>query len=192
MENKDLEEARTNPEFLNYLETKEKEAIAKEDLEGLYEVLDNLLVLDIDEQRVNKVYETILRVAFESMEDRLLDDSKLNLLNEDIYLIRAFYEHAIEKWSIGNFDGAKQLFYILTAIVEDKKLTSALKVHLIATAKSLDMDDFYEDQVSTTQMDEDTHYGYFIINFNFDTKKYISENKELLGNLIDELGHLLG
>ena len=192
MENKDLEEARTNPEFLQYLETREKEVIASEDLAGLYEVLDNLLILDLSEDRINKVYETILRVAFEGMEDRLNDGGKLSLLNEDIFYVRAFYEHAIEKWSQNNFEGAKQLFFILTQIVEDKQLSSALRVHLIACAKSFDMDKFYEEQVSHTQMEDDEVYGYFIMNFNFEIKDYLSEHKELMGELIDELGHLLG
>lgn len=191
MESKDLQEARTNPEFLSYLEIKEKEAIENEDLTGLYDVLDNLLILDLDEQRINKVYGTILKVAFEGIEDRLNDDMKLNILNEDIYFIRAFYEHAIEKWSTGNFDGAKQLFFILSRIIEDKKLVSSMKIHLIAVAKETDMDNFYETQVSKKQMDEDEHYGYFIVNFNFETKGYISNNRELLGTLLDELGHLL-
>jgi hypothetical protein len=199
MENKDLQEARSNPEFLQFLETKEKESIANEDLQGLYEVLDNLLVLDLDTQtdekeqnRINKVYETILKIAFDSMEDRLLDDSKLSLLNDDLYLIRAFYEHAIEKWSIHNFEGAKQLFFILSQIVEDTKLTSSIKVHLLAAAKNLDMEQFYDTQVSKNQMDDDEIYGYFIVNFNFSTKEYINENKKLLGQLTDELGDLLG
>ncbi len=192
MENKDLEEARTNPEFLKYLETKEVEVIANEDLGGLYEVLDNLLILDLPEDRINKVYETILRVAFEGMEDRLNEGGKLSLLNEDIFYIRAFYEHAIEKWSQSNFEGAKQLFFILTQIIEDKKLASAIRVHLIACAKSFDMDKFYDEQVSKEQMEDDEIYGYFIMNFNFETKEYLADNKELIGELIDELGHLLG
>ena len=192
MENKELHEARTNPEFLQFLEEKEQSSITNEDLGGLYEVLDNLLILDLSEDRVNKVYETILRVAFEGMEDRLLDDSKLSLMNDDIYFIRAFYEHAIEKWSTGNFEGAKQLLFILSQIIDDKKLSSSIKVHLLAVAKELDMDEFYEKQVSVTQMEDDEQYGYFIINFNFETKDYIKDNKELLGQLTDELGHLLG
>jgi hypothetical protein len=191
MEHKDLEEARTNPDFLKYLETKEVEVIENEDLVGLYDVLDNLLILDLDDNRINKVYETILKVAFEGVEDRLNDGSKLELLNEDIYFIRAFYEHAIEKWSNGDFDGAKALFFILSRIIEDKKLVRSIKVHLLACAKSLDMDEFYKTQVSTTQMEDDEAYGYFIINFNFDTKEYINNNKELFGDLLEELGHLL-
>ena len=186
-----LNEARTNPEFLQFLEAKEKEVIENEDLEGLYEVLDNLLILNLDESRINKVYETVLRVAFESIEKRLLDDNKLSLTNKDIYFIRAFYEHAIEKWSQDNFDGAKELFFILSQIIDDEMLAQSMKVHLLVCAKSLDMDEFYDKHVSRTQMEDDERYGYFIVNFDFDTKEYIEKNKELLNKLDSELGYLL-
>ena len=192
MNNEELQEARTNPEFLQFLDEKEQLAIANEDLEALYEVLDNLLILDLDEQRISKIYETILHIAFSGMEDRLLDERKLSLLNEDFYLIRAFYEHAVEKWSQDNFEGSKQLFFILSQIIEDRKLVRAMKIHLIACANLIDIDNFNEEFVSKTQMETDEVYGYFIMNFKFDTKEYINKNKELLGDLLDELGHLLG
>ena len=188
----ELENARTNPEFLQYLEKKELEAIEKEDLESLYETLDNLLILDLDVNRINKVYETILKVAFETVENRLNDGGKLNLISSDTYLIRAFYEHAVEKWSCENYDGAKQIFFILSRIIEDKKLSSAIKIHLIACSKLIDIDKFYDTLVSKEQILDDETYGYFIVNFKIDTKEYISQNREILGELLDELGHLLG
>jgi hypothetical protein len=191
MESKDLYEARTNSDFLEYLKKKEEEVILNEDLEGLYEVLDNLLILDLDEKRVEKVYNKILEVAFSSMDNRLLDDTKLSLLNDDLYLIRAFYEYAIEKWSIGKFDKAKQIFFILSQIIEDKKIKDSIKVHLIKTINVVDIDIFYDKDISVNQMDDDEKYGYFIINFNFDTKEYLNQNKELLGNALDELSYLL-
>ncbi len=192
MNEQELDEARKNSEFLQYLEERETEAIETENLVMLYEVLDNLLILNLDEARINKVYETLLRVAFENIEDRLNDNEKLSILNDDIYLIRAFYEHAIEKWSNEDFEGAKQLFFILSRIIEDKKLSSAIKVHLIACARNEDMDKFYETLVSKDQMSQDEAYGYFIVNFTKDTKEYINENKEILGDILDELGHMLG
>ena len=192
MNEQELEEARKNPDFLKYLEAREIEAIESENLVMLYEVLDNLLILNLDEARINKVYGILLKVAFENIEDRLNDDEKLSVLNDDIYLIRAFYEHAIEKWSNDDFEGAKQLFFVLSRIIEDKKLSSAIKVHLIACAKNEDMDKFYETLVSKDQMSQDEAYGYFIVNFTKDTKEYISENREVLSNILDELGHMLG
>jgi hypothetical protein len=51
MENNELNEARKNQEFLKYLQKKKLEAITNQDIQSLYEVLDNLLILDLDKKR---------------------------------------------------------------------------------------------------------------------------------------------
>ena len=120
MEQEELHRARTDSEFLAYLKEKEEEVLETKSISGLYEVLDTFLVLDIEEARINRVYEEILKVAFDKIEDRLKQNQKLTLEGDDIFFVRSFYEHAIEKWSMQNYDGACELFFILTHIVEDK------------------------------------------------------------------------
>jgi hypothetical protein len=191
MNQEELQEARVNPEFLAYLQEKEQEAIETKSISGLYEVLDTLLVLDLDEERIHKVYQEILKVAFDSIEERLKDSTKLSLDNDDIYFIRSFYEHAVEKWSVLNFDGARELFFILTQIIEDKKLSDAVKIHLIATANSKDMDAFYEEDVHHLDVVDNEKYGYFIHEFNFDVEEYLAKNSELLEVQYNQLKHLL-
>ena len=191
MNQDELNNARTNPEFLAYLEVREKEVMESKSISGLYEVLDTLLVLDLDEQRIHKVYEEILKVSFDKIEIRLKDKKKLSLDDDDIYFIRSFYEHAIEKWSLLNFDGAKELFFILTQIVEDQLLVDSINVHLIACAKEFDMDKFYETQVIHDQEQSEDKYGYFIMNYKFDTKEHLEENSKLLQEQFESLKHLL-
>lgn len=191
MEHTDLNEARTNPEFLAYLDQREKEVKESKSISGLYEVLDTLLVLDLDEQRIHSVYEEILKVSFDKIEERLKDEKKLSLENDDIFFIRSFYEHAIEKWSLLNYKGASELFFILTQIVEDDTLVEALNVHLLACAKELDMDRFYDEKVVHEQPSSEDKYGYFIIHFQFDTKKYLDEHSKLLEEQYNSLKHLL-
>ncbi|MEA3384792.1 MAG: hypothetical protein U9Q20_09015 [Campylobacterota bacterium] len=191
MDKQELNEARTNPEFLAYLNEKEKEVMESRSVSGLYEVLDSLLVLDLDEQRVHKIYSEILKVSFDKIEERLKEDTKLSLDGEDIYFVRSFYEHAIEKWSMLNFDGANELFFILTQIVDDEVLVDALNVHLIACAKKIDMDNFYDDNVLLEDKEIDEKYGYFITEFNFDTKKYLESNVNILNEQFEKLKHLL-
>lgn len=191
MNQEELQEARVNPEFLAYLQEKEDEVIASKSIAGLYEVLDTLLVLNLDEERIHKVYQEILKVAFDSIEERLKDRSKLKLENDDIYFIRSFYEHAVEKWSVSNYDGAKELFFILTQIIEDKKLKDAMQVHLIATTNKKDMDAFYEDDVHHLDSVENEKYGYFIHEFNFDVEQYLTKNSDILENQYNQLKHLL-
>lgn len=191
MKPEELHEARTNPDFLEYLEVKEKEVMESRDIAGLYELLDSLLVLDLDEERVHNVYQEILKVAFDNIETRLKDEKKLSLDDDDIYFIRSFYEHAIEKWSMGNFKGAKELFFILTQICEDEFLVEALNVHLIACAKQSDMDEYYDENVAEEQTYTEEKYGYFILDFNFDKKEYLNNNLKLLQEQFEELKHLL-
>lgn len=191
MSPEELHEARTNPEFLEYLKVRENEVLESKNISGLYEVLDTLLVLDMDEQRVHNIYQEILKVSFDKIEERLKEEKKLSLDNDDLYFIRSFYEHAIEKWSMNNFKGAKELFFILTQICEDELLIEALNVHLIATAKELDMDNFYDENVQEEQKYQEEKYGYFIIDFNFDKKEYLNQHIDLLQKQFEELNHLL-
>ena len=191
MNQEELNQARANPEFLSYLDEKEIEVMASKSISGLYEVLDTLLVLDLDEQRIHKVYEEILKISFDQIEDRLKDKNKLSLDNDDIYFIRSFYEHAIEKWSIENYDGAKELFFILTQIVEDEKLVDSIAIHLINCTKNIDMDTFYDKDVVHMEKIEEEKYGYFILDYKFDIKEYLEDNAKLLEEQYTNLKHLL-
>lgn len=187
----ELHEARTNPDFIAYIDEKEKEVFESKSISGLYEVLDTLLVLDLDEQRIHNIYAEILKVSFDQIEDRLKDEKKLSLDNDDIFFIRSFYEHAIEKWSMENYDGAKELFFILTQIVEDENLVEALNIHLIACSNNIDMDTFYEKQVNHEAEPSEEKYGYFILDFKFYKKDYLQENLALLQEEFEKLKHLL-
>jgi len=191
MEAKELHEARTNPDFLECLQDLESKALESKNLSELYQVLDSLLVLDLDEERVHNVYQEILKAAFEGIEERLKEDKKLSLDNDDLYFIRSFYEHAIEKWSMNNPNGAKELFFILTQICEDELLVEALNVHLIACSKQSDMDAFYEENVLEEQSHSDDKYGYFILDFTFDKKEYLNQHIDLLQEEFEALNHLL-
>ncbi|MBI3873431.1 MAG: hypothetical protein HY307_00120 [Arcobacter sp.] len=128
MTTEELKQARLNPEFLGFLEKKENDAISSKNIKELYEVLDTLLILDLDDERINKVYETILVVAFDGIGAKLDSHTKLTLDGDDFLYIRAFYEHAIEKWSSDNFQGAKELLFVLSQIVDDELLNEAINV----------------------------------------------------------------
>ncbi len=191
MEHTELHEARTNPDFLAYLKQREEEVMESQSISGLYEVLDTLLVLDLDEERINKIYQEILKVSFDKIEERLKEHKKLSLENDDIFFIRSFYEHAVEKWSVQNFKGARELFFILTQIIEDQKLVDSINIHLLSCAKEIDLDDFYERQVDLEAPNSDEKYGYFILDYKFDTNEYLKEHSNLLEEQFNQLKHLL-
>lgn len=191
MDKEELQGARTNPEFLDYLEKTRINAIAARDISALYEVLDSMLILDLDEEKINSVYQTILETSFEKVEIIVNNNQKLTLDDDHMYYIRALYEHGIEKWSYDNFDGAKDLLFVLSNIVEDEILVDSLQVHIIALANKTKLDDFYENEVDLNSCNSEEKYGYFITSFNKEVKSYLEENKTLLKEEYENLKHLL-
>jgi hypothetical protein len=192
MDQKELNEARTNPEFLSYLEKTQIDAIETDNISALYEVLDSLLILDLrDNDRINLVYNHILKIAFEQIELYLKDEKKLSLEDDQLFYIRAFYEYGIEKWSYEDIKGAKELFFVLSQMVDDERLCDALGIHIIACSNGLDLDSFYAQKVAVASEIEDESHGYFITNFQFDTKEYLAKNSDILKKEFDALEHLL-
>jgi len=192
MTQEEIIKASTDPEFLGYLEVREKDVLESKKISGLYEVLDSLLILDLQEDRINKIYETILMVAFDSIEKKLKDNTKLTLDNDDLYYVRAFYEHSIEKWSRDDYKGAKELFFILSQIVEDETLLNAINIKLLACDAKEDMEVFYDEKIQHDQEQREERYAYFLLDFKFDTKAYLKENKKTLEKIYEELKPLLG
>ncbi len=192
MTQEELNQARTNPEFLKYLEETQKNAMDTKNISALYEVLDSLLILDLtEENRVNLVYNTILEIAFENIEKILKEGKRLSVEGDELYYVRAFYELGIEKWSNGDCKGAKELFFILAGLVDNETLSNALDVHIIACTKEISLDEFYEKSVDTSAIGTEANQGYFIVNFQFDTKKHIEENQEIIQNEYKALKHLV-
>lgn len=194
MTQEEMIRASSDPKFLEYLEIRQKDVLSSKDIQGLYEVLDMLLILDLQEERINQVYETILMVAFENIEKRLKSGIKLKLDDNssyDKYYIRAFYEHSIEKWSKDDYKGAKELFFVLNQIIDDEKLSDALNIKLLACYNNIEMDKFYDESILHKEKVEDEKYGYFLVDFKFDTKEYLHKNKKLLKDIYEELKSLL-
>ena len=191
MDKEQLHEARTNPDFLKYLEETRVDAIATKNISALYEVLDSYLVLDLQEDKINDVYQHILQISFKNVEKIVNENRKLSLDGDDLFYIRAFYEHGIEKWSYENLDGAKELIFVLSNIIDDELLCDALKVHIVALSNKIDLDTFYGTEVDLNSSSDDEKYGYFITNFNYNTKDFLDKNKNTLQKEYDNLKHLI-
>jgi hypothetical protein len=192
MDKEALFEARTNPDFLKYLEEARINSMKAEDIGLMYETLDSMLVLDLDEEKVNKLYEQILKTSFSNVEKILSKHAKLNLEDDNLLYVRALYEHAIEKWSYDNFDGAKDLIFVLANIVEDVALVKSLNILIIFLSSKISLDDFYDTRVDLEADVDDEKYGYFITNFNFDNEEFLKESKDILDTEYKNLKHLLG
>ena len=192
MDKEQLFEARTNPDFLKYLEEASINSMKAEDIGLMYETLDSMLVLDLDEEKVNKLYEQILKTSFNNVEKILSKHEKLNLEGDNLLYVRALYEHAIEKWSYDNFDGAKDLFFVLANIVDDVALVKSLNILIVFLSSNIALDDFYDTKVDLESDVEDEKYGYFITVFRFDNDEFLNENKDILDTQYKNLKHLLG
>ena len=180
MDKEQLFEARTNPDFLKYLEEARINSMKAEDIGLMYETLDSMLVLDLDEEKVNKLYEQILKTSFNNVEKILSKHEKLNLEGDNLLYVRALYEHAIEKWSYDNFDGAKDLIFVLANIVDDVALVKSLNILIVFLSSNIALDDFYDTKVDLESDVEDEKYGYFITVFRFDNDEFLNENKDIL------------
>ncbi len=187
----ELNQARTNPEFLTYLEKTRVDAIKTKNISALYEVLDSLLILDLEEEKVNDVYEHILKIAFENVDNIVNTGKKLRLEGDELYYVRSFYEHAIEKWSCDDIEGAKELLFVLSNIIDDGLLQRALNVHLIACSKNYNLEQFYENMVNPEPSELEEKYGYFIVSFQEETEKILKDNTVVLKTLQHNLQHLL-
>lgn len=192
MDKEALFQARTNPEFLNYLEETRINSMKAEDIGLMYETLDSMLVLDLDEENVNKLYEQILKTSFANVEKILEKHEKLTLEGDNLHYVRALYEHAIEKWSYDNFDGAKELVFVLANIIQDENLEKALNILLVFLSSKIQLDDFYDTRVDLEADVDDEKYGYFIMNFRFDNQEFLNENRDILATEYKNLKHLLG
>ncbi len=191
MDKNELHDARTNPDFLKYLEQTRKDAIDLKNISAMYEVLDSYLILDLEEEKINELYENILKVSFEKIEELVNINQKLSLESDELFYVRSFYEHSIEKWSCENYDGAKELIFILTQIVDDDKFVDVLNMHLIMCSLKIDLDEFYEQYVDINSANESEKYGYFIMSFKVDVEEFLKENKKVLDKEYKNLKHLM-
>ena len=117
---------------------------------------------------------------------------KLSLEGDNLLYVRALYEHAIEKWSYDNFDGAKDLIFVLANIIQDEELEKALNILIVFLSSKIQLDDFYDTKVDLEGIVDDEKYGYFIMKFNFDNQEFLNENRDILEKEYKNLKHLLG
>ena len=191
MDKEQLNEARTNPDFIKYLEETRVKSMEEKNISAMYETLDSMLVLDLEEEKINKLYEQILKTSFANVEKIVNKNEKLKLEDDNLLYVRAFYEHAIEKWSYDNFDGAKELIFVLANIIDDVELEKALNVLIIVLSTRNQLDFFYDTSVDHEKENSEEKYGYFIMNFKFNTEEFLKDNSETLEKEYKNLKHLL-
>ncbi|MEA2100813.1 MAG: hypothetical protein U9P72_11865 [Campylobacterota bacterium] len=126
------------------LKTKVLEAQKVSDIASLY-VLEQQAHEIFDEETLHGFYANILDMALEKLTNTLEDHRKMDMNEvQDFATLRALYEYAIENYSAGEITDASALFEVLSGLSDDEKFSSALKLHWIASAEKLTLDDFLE------------------------------------------------
>ncbi|MCX6076181.1 MAG: hypothetical protein NTW78_04750 [Campylobacterales bacterium] len=112
------------------------------DIASLY-VLEQKAHDTFDEDTLMDFYSNILDLALERLTDAL-ESHRVMDMNEvqDFATVRALYEYAIEHYSAGKIADASALFEVLSGLTNDAKFSSALKLHWIASAENITLDDF--------------------------------------------------
>jgi hypothetical protein len=185
MEN--IEEIKQDKKFLKNLKDQEKRALFNHDIVELYEVLDMILLLDLEEDRLENIH--ILKIAFEELKERLDLEKpfKIEVL-KDALMMRAIYERAIESWSNDDVETAKDIFLMLYSLTKDEKLKKSFEIHLVTTLKRIYIDDFYEMFVINDDNignEEFSNYDYFLKEFKPEVEQFMLENREILEKEIE-------
>jgi len=135
------------------LKAKVLEAQSKSDIAALY-VLESEAHEVFDEETIQGYYANILDLALEKLTDTLESHRKMDLSEvQDFATTRALYEYAMEHYSAGQIKDAAALFEVLSGMTNDDKFAWSLKLHWLAAAENINLDDFMSKMadIETTQ-----------------------------------------
>ena len=114
------------------------------DIASLY-ILEQEAHEVFDEDTLHGFYANILDLALEKLTNTLESHRKMDMNEvQDFATTRALYEYAIEHYSAGDIKDASALFEVLSGLTNDDAFSSALKLHWIASAEGIKLDDFIE------------------------------------------------
>ena len=124
------------------LKTKVLKAQENSDIASLY-VLEQEAHELLDEETLQGFYANILDLALEKLTDTLESHRKMDMSEvQDFATTRALYEYAMEHYSAGQIKDASALFEVLSGMTNDDKFSWSLKLHWLASAENITLDDF--------------------------------------------------
>ena len=154
-------------------------AVQEGDLASLY-MLEEQAYNTFEEDMLQDFYANILDMALERLTDTL-EAHRVMDMNEvqDFATLRALYEYAMENYSAGKREDASALFEVLSGLSNDKEFSKALKIHWLAAAKNISLDNFLEDIADV----EATHEAgtFYISSFNEKEAQKLLENAQSSG-----------
>ncbi|NPA27770.1 MAG: hypothetical protein GXN91_01795 [Epsilonproteobacteria bacterium] len=144
MEEINIEELKSNPEFKEMVKSLEEEVKSSNSLAKTYQLLDIYLALQEGEDKINELFQKIVDGSFSTIAQKLEKGEKLDLNNpEDWAAARGIYEFAIQKFSENDLKSAIELFLALYHTIEDFEVKDAMMVHAAAIDSGYSFEDFF-------------------------------------------------
>ncbi len=184
----DIEALKNNKDFLANLTLFEEEMREEKSIAKAYQLLDTLLLVSEDEEKINEIFSFILGEAFEMLAEKLSNQEGFDLSkSEELFTARAIYEHAIERYSENDLKGAKELFEILYHMADDERLKEAMLVHAVCVMQGKDFDTFIAQIADTSRYDETERLAYFILYFQIEIKAFLGEQEAFVAQVHNDL-----
>lgn len=188
-----VEELKKDPEFLANIRRLEEECKEEQSIAKGYQLLDAQLIIEAPEDQINEIFTFIVNAAFDRLAENLTSSKSFDMQDtEDIATARAIYEHAIQRYSENDKKGAKEIFLVLNYTVAHDDLKDAMMVHAAAVMAGHSFEDFIENLVDVSSVDENDPLAFFIQTFTQPTDillnmfaKQVKEGKEEL-RVLDE------
>ncbi len=149
------------------------------DIASLY-VLEQRAHETFDEDTLGAFYANILDLALERLTDTLESHRAMDMDEvQDFATLRALYEYAIENYSAGKISDASALFEVLSGLSNSKEFSNALKIHHLASAEDISLDDFID---NIADLDATTEAGtFYISSFSANEVQKLLENSQIDG-----------
>ena len=184
----DIEALKTNEEFQNNLKTLEKEMRDENSVAKGYQLLDAKLLLEAPEDEINDIFTFIVNTAFDILAEKLTKHEGFDMnVYEDLATARAIYEHAIQRYSENDKKGAKEMFLVLNHTMQTDELKDAMMIHASAVMAGHTFDEFIQNLVDVSGVDESDPTAFFIQTFVQPTDilltmfaKYVKQGKDEL------------
>lgn len=161
------------------LKAKVLKGVQDADIASLY-ILEKDAQELFDEDTLHGFYTNILDLALENLTNTLEAHRVMNMQNvQDYATLRALYEYAIEHYSAGSAFDASALFEVLSGISNDTEFSQALKLHTLASAKGLSLDNFL-DKIADIDKTEESG-TFYISHFTKEAQKLLNDSPEKLG-----------
>ncbi|MEA1879036.1 MAG: hypothetical protein U9N11_00105 [Campylobacterota bacterium] len=161
-----VEELKKDPEFLANIKRLEVECKEEQSIAKGYQLLDAQLIIEAPEDEINEIFTFIVNNAFDRLAEKLTSSQNFNLEDaEDLATARAIYEHGIQRYSEKDTKGAKEIFLVLNYTVDHVELKDAMMIHASAVMAGHTFEDFIENLVDVSGVNENDPLAFFIQTF---------------------------